>query len=647
MNAVNYLELSKDQLLSCQAELQKKYEDYVNQKLKLDMSRGKPAGTQLDLVNGILDTLDSYITADGTDARNYGLLDGIPEAKKLFSDLLGISVEKIIIGGNSSLNMMYDTIVRHYIFGTQGHTPWKNLPNVKFLCPAPGYDRHFAICEDLGIEMITVPMLDDGPDMDLIEKLVANDDSIKGIWCVPLYSNPQGICYSNRVVERLASMKTAAPDFRIFWDNAYGVHHIYAEEKLADIFACAEKAGNPDRPIYFFSTSKITYPGAGIALEASSLSNIREYKKHMGIQTIGPDKLNQLRTVRYLKDAEGVRSHMRKLAGELKPKFDIVLNTLDRELCGSGLATWTTPKGGYFIAVDTLDNCARETIALAKNAGVTLTSAGAAFPYKKDPRDRNIRIAPTYPTVDELRKAIELFCVCVKLAGVQKLFYPEVKRNRLLQRSFCGRNPLDTRIKRHRHTESAGKAFEHRFKHVMGLTGIQSPDMQIHPAGIGKRAEEFTEQRNIKFADVLCGSRNIIHQIRPAGKIKRNQRQHFVHRQDHMSVTCDPRLVAESIGDRLAESEPGILHRVMAVNFQIAFHTNFKIEFSVLCKQGQHVIHERDPRGNRGGSLSVQINGNCNIGFFGFTDHFCFSHVKSPVLWKNVPLKSQKSIVNL
>ena len=264
-------------------------------------------------------------------------------------------------------------------------------------------------------------MLADGPDMDMVEKLAAEDDAIKGIWCVPLYSNPQGVCYSDRTVERLASMKTAAPDFRIFWDNAYGVHHIYSEEKLADIFALCEKAGNPDRPIYFFSTSKITFPGAGIALEASSLANVREYKKHMGVQTIGPDKLNQLRTVRYLKDAEGVRKHMRELAKELKPKFDIVLTTLNRELGGTGLATWTEPKGGYFVAIDTLDNCAKETVALAKNAGVKLTDAGATFPYKKDPRDRNIRIAPTYPTINELRQAIELFCVCVKLAGVNKL----------------------------------------------------------------------------------------------------------------------------------------------------------------------------------------------------------------------------------
>ena len=420
MNAVNYTTLSKEQLQACKAELEEEYAGYVKQNLKLDMSRGKPAGTQLDLTNGVLDALDNYKTADGTDARNYGLLDGIPEAKALFSELLNIPKEKLIIGGNSSLNMMYDSVVRLYIFGTHGHTPWGKLLKIKFLCPSPGYDRHFGICEDLGIEMITIPMLEDGPDMDMVEKLAAEDDLVKGIWCVPLYSNPQGICYSDKVVERLASMK-AAPDFRIFWDNAYGVHHIYSEEKVADIFEACEKAGNPDRPIYFFSTSKITFPGAGVALLASSVSNIAEIKKHMSIQTIGPDKLNQLRTIRYLKNAEGVREHMKKLAAELRPKFDIVLNTLQRELGGTGLATWTKPKGGYFIAIDTLDNCAKETVDLAKKAGVVLTGAGATFPYKRDPRDRNIRIAPTYPTVGELQKAIELFCVCVKLAGVNKL----------------------------------------------------------------------------------------------------------------------------------------------------------------------------------------------------------------------------------
>lgn len=414
--------LPKERLEQCKAELEQTYAEYKARNLKLDMSRGKPSGRQLDLTNGILDKLDKYMTEDGIDARNYGGLEGIPEARRLFSELLGIPVEKIIIGGNSSLNLMYDAIVRLLLFGTQGHTPWSKVPGgVTFLCPSPGYDRHFSVCEDLGIRMIPVPMTPTGPDMDLVEKLAAEDESVKGIWCVPLYSNPQGICYSDETVDRLASMKTAAADFRIFWDNAYGVHHIFRERKLKDIFSACEAAGNPDRVIYFFSTSKITFPGAGVALLASSPANVAEIKKHMGMQTIGHDKLNQLRTVRYLKDAEGIRKHMKRLAEELKPKFNIVLETLDRELKGSGLAEWTHPDGGYFIAIDTLPGCAKATVALAKEAGVVLTGAGATFPYKKDPLDRNIRIAPTYPTLDELKTAIELFCVCVKLAGTRKL----------------------------------------------------------------------------------------------------------------------------------------------------------------------------------------------------------------------------------
>lgn len=412
---------SKVKLLALKEDLEKQYADFQAQNLKLDMSRGKPAGTQLDLTNGILFTLTKYITEDGVDARNYGGLDGIPEAKKLFSGLLDIPTEKIIIGGNSSLNLMYDTMVRFMLFGTGGNTPWSKLDKVKFLCPSPGYDRHFGICEDLGIEMITIPMTEHGPDMDLVEKLAAEDPAIKGIWCVPLYSNPQGIIYSDETVDRLGSMKTAAPDFRIMWDNAYGVHHIYTENKVKDIFAVCEKAGNPNRVFYFFSTSKITFPGAGVALLASSPENIVEIKKHMGMQTIGHDKLNQLRTVTYLKNPEGVRDHMAKLAAELRPKFDVVLETLDRELAGTGLAKWTKPQGGYFVAIDTLPGCAKATVALAKAAGVTMTGAGATFPYKKDPNDTNIRIAPTYPTYDELKIAIALFCVCVKLAGVNKL----------------------------------------------------------------------------------------------------------------------------------------------------------------------------------------------------------------------------------
>ena len=418
---LNYIDCSKEKLLEEKALLEKTYEGYVSQHLKLDMSRGKPAGTQLDLNNDILKSLDTYITKEGLDARNYGVLDGIPEAKKLFSDLLGIREGQIIIGGNSSLNLMYDTFVRLFLFGTRGNTPWCKLDKVKFLCPSPGYDRHFAICEALGIEMITVSMYEEGPDMDYVESLVKEDDSIKGIWCVPLYSNPQGICYSDETVERLAKMETAAKDFRIFWDNAYGVHHIYEEKQLKDIFEVAKAFGHEDRVYYFFSTSKITFPGAGVALMAASDANIAEIKKHMGVQTIGHDKLNQLRTVHYFKDADGIRRHMKKLGDELRPKFDIVLTTLEKELAGTGLLSWRKPNGGYFVAVDTLEGCAKETVALAKKAGVTLTGAGATFPYGNDPKDQNIRLAPSYPTLEELKVAIELFCVCVKLAGVNKL----------------------------------------------------------------------------------------------------------------------------------------------------------------------------------------------------------------------------------
>ena len=417
----NYSEQPAERLKKIQADLERQYAGYQARSLKLDMSRGKPSGSQLDLTNGILDRLDGYMVEGGIDARNYGCLEGIHEARKLFSELLGIPRDRLMIGGNSSLNMMYDTIVRHWVFGTHGYTPWGRLPVVKFLCPCPGYDRHFAICEDLGIEMIPVPMTANGPDMDMVEQIAGSDDAVKGIWCVPLYSNPQGVCYSDETVDRLASMRTAAPDFRIFWDNAYGVHHIYEECKLKDIFASAEAAGNPERVYYFFSTSKITFPGAGVALLATGPGNFAELKHHMSIQTIGPDKLNQLRTVRYLKSAEGVREHMRVLARELRPKFDLVLDTLERELGGTGLASWIRPKGGYFIALDTLPGCATTVIGLAKDAGVKLTGPGSTFPLHHDPLDRNIRIAPSYPPLDELKTAIELFCVCVKLAGIRKL----------------------------------------------------------------------------------------------------------------------------------------------------------------------------------------------------------------------------------
>lgn len=414
-------EMTREELKQLKEELLKQYEEFKAQGLKLDMSRGKPAASQLDLTNGLFSALDDYHTESGLDARNYGVLDGIPEAKKLFSDLLGIPAEKIIVGGSSSLNLMYDALTRLMLFGTQGEKPWKDVPGIKWLCPSPGYDRHFAVTQDMGIEMISVPMKADGPDMDVVEKLVAEDETIKGMWCVPLHSNPLGACCSDETVDRLASMKTAAKDFRIFWDNAYGVHHIYEDVPLKDIFEAAAACGNEDRILSFFSTSKITFPGAGVAILASSLSNIAEIKKHMTIQTIGFDKLNQLRHVKYFKNAEGIRAHMKKLGEALKPKFDMVLNTLEAELGGTGLASWVEPKGGYFVALDTLPGCAKKTVALAKEAGVTMTGAGATWPYGKDPKDSNIRIAPTFPTLEELDKAIRLFCLCVKLAGVEKV----------------------------------------------------------------------------------------------------------------------------------------------------------------------------------------------------------------------------------
>lgn len=416
---------SSEDLSALLNDLEVQYKEAQAQNLKLNMARGKPATTQLNLSNALLDKMESYTLADGTDARNYGILDGIPECKKLFGELLGINPDQIIIGGNASLNVMFDTLSFLCLFGTGGCEPWiyskHNGNPVKFLCPVPGYDRHFTICEELGIEMITVPLNEDGPDMDIVKKLVSEDESIKGIWCVPLHSNPQGVCYSDEVVEQLASMETAAKDFRIFWDNAYGVHHIYEDVALKDIIKECEKCGNPDRVYYFFSTSKISFPGAGIALVASSPANIKELKGHMSAQTIGHDKLNQLRHVQFFKTPESIRAHMKKLAEELKPKFDMVLDKLDETLSGSGLASWSNPKGGYFVSLDTLPGCAKRTVELAKNAGVTLTGAGATYPYGKDPKDSNIRIAPTYPTIDELEKAMDIFTLCVKIAGIEKL----------------------------------------------------------------------------------------------------------------------------------------------------------------------------------------------------------------------------------
>lgn len=405
--------------------LQEEYKEISVQNLSLNMARGKPSPQQLDLSNELLGTLDDYTLADGTDARNYGILDGIPECKDLFARLLDLKADQIIIGGNSSLNLMFDTIASLCLFGTGGEKPWQYYrfegTPVKFLCPVPGYDRHFTICQELGIEMIPVPLLEDGPDMDTVERLVSEDPLIKGIWCVPLHSNPEGVCYSDKVVEQLASMKTAAPDFRIFWDNAYGIHHIYEDVPLKNILTACEASGNPDRAYYFFSTSKITFPGAGVSLVSTGNGNIAELKKHMSAQTISHDKLNQLRHVRFFKNPENVKKHMALHAESLKPKFEMVIDKLESQLKDSGLARWCTPKGGYFISVYTLPGCAKRTVELAKNAGVILTGAGATYPYGQDPDDSNIRIAPSYPTLDELESAMDIFILCLKIAGFEKL----------------------------------------------------------------------------------------------------------------------------------------------------------------------------------------------------------------------------------
>lgn len=417
----DFTKMSQAELAAAGRELEERYAEYQVRKLKLNMARGKPGAEQLDISDAILESVNPKTAADGTDCRNYGCLEGLPEMRSFFGEVLGIAPDNIIVGGNSSLNLMYDAMSRLMLFGTQGNTPWSRLPKVKFLCPAPGYDRHFAVTQEFGIEMITVPMTDNGPDMDMVEEIVKSDPAVKGIWCVPLYSNPEGVVYSDETVTRLGSMECAAPDFRIFWDNAYGVHHLYEPVVLKDIFKVCDEAGHSDRVLYFFSTSKITYPGAGVSMVASSPANCAEILKHMTIQTIGHDKLNQLRTLQFLKDADGLRKQMEKQAGLLRPKFELVLNTLEKELGGTGLAQWKTPRGGYFVALDTLDGCAKATVQLAREAGVTMTGAGATFPYKNDPRDRNIRIAPTYPPLEELAVAMELFCVCVKLAAVRKL----------------------------------------------------------------------------------------------------------------------------------------------------------------------------------------------------------------------------------
>ncbi len=360
---------------------------------------------------------------DGTDCRNYGVLDGIPEAKKLMADMMGTTPDHVIVYGNASLNIMYDQISRAYTHGILGNTPWCKLDKVKFLCPVPGYDRHFAITERFGIEMINIPMSESGPDMGMVEEYVSKDASVKGIWCVPKYSNPQGYTYSEETVKRMAALKPAAEDFRIFWDNAYVIHDLYDDNKdeIADIISECEKAGNPDMVFEFASTSKVSFPGSGIAALATSANNIADIKKQLTIQTIGHDKLNQLRHVRFFKDINGLKEHMRKHAEFMRPKFEAVESVLEEELGGLGIGSWTEPKGGYFISFDAMDGCAKAIVAKCKEAGVKLTGAGATFPYGKDPKDSNIRIAPSFPTPEEMKQAADLFVLCVKLVSVEKL----------------------------------------------------------------------------------------------------------------------------------------------------------------------------------------------------------------------------------
>lgn len=421
-----YKEMTREELLQEKAALEAKYKEFQDRGMKLDMSRGKPSKAQLDLSNGMMDVLNSssdMVCEAGVDCRNYGIMDGIPEARQLLADMSEVPEKNIQIYGNSSLNVMFDTVARAMTMGVCGHTPWGKLDKVKFLCPVPGYDRHFGITEFFGIEMINVPLLPTGPDMDMVEKLVSEDESVKGIWCVPKYSNPQGYSYSDEVVRRFAALTPAAEDFRIFWDNAYSVHHLYEDKRdeILEILEECAKAGHPDMVFKFTSTSKISFPGSGVAAIATSDANMADIRKYMVVQTIGHDKLNQLRHVRFFRDRYGVEAQMRRHADILRPKFEMVEQTLEDELGGLEIGTWTKPLGGYFISFDALEGCAKAIVAKAKEAGVVMTGAGATFPYGKDPKDSNIRIAPSYPTVEELAVAAKLFALCVKLVSVEKI----------------------------------------------------------------------------------------------------------------------------------------------------------------------------------------------------------------------------------
>ena len=421
-----YKDLSKEELLKIKAELEAQFEEAKGKGLKLDMSRGKPSTAQLNLSMEMMDVLGSnsdLVCEEGVDCRNYGVLDGIKEAKQLLADMMEVPKDNIVIFGNSSLNIMFDQISRCMTHGVMGSTPWCKLDKVKFLCPVPGYDRHFAITEYFGIEMINVPMTPTGPDMDMVEELVSTDPAIKGIWCIPKYSNPQGITYSDETVHRFAALKPAAEDFRIFWDNAYGIHHLYEDKQdyLIEILMECKKEGHPDMVYKFASTSKISFPGSGISAIAASDANLVEIRKQMRYQTIGHDKLNQLRHARYFKTIHGMVQHMKRHADILRPKFDLVLDVLAKEIEPLGIGSWIAPRGGYFISFDSMEGCAKKIVAKAKEAGLILTNAGSAFPYGKDPKDTNIRIAPSYPTLEDLKQAMEIFTLSIKLVSIEKL----------------------------------------------------------------------------------------------------------------------------------------------------------------------------------------------------------------------------------
>lgn len=421
-----YSEMSREELLELKSQLEAEFEDVKGKGLKLDMSRGKPAADQLDLGKELLDIVngESDMKAEnGLDTRNYGGPEGIPEAKALMAEMVGTKPENVIVFGNSSLNIMFDTVSRAMTHGIMGNTPWAKLDHFKFLCPAPGYDRHFRVTEYFGAELVTIPMLEDGPDMDMVEKIVSEDASVKGIWCIPKYSNPTGAVYSDEVVRRFANLKPAAKDFRIFWDNAYCVHDLYEDNQpqILDILSECEKAGNPDMVFEFASTSKVSFAGGGISMMAASPANLAEVKKHMSTQTIGHDKVNQLRHARYFKNMDGIKAHMMKHAASLRPKFEAVLNVLESDLGGLGIGTWTKPLGGYFISFDAMEGCAKAIVAKAKEAGLVMTGAGATYPYGNDPKDSNIRIAPSYPTPEELAVAGKVFVLSVKLVSVDKL----------------------------------------------------------------------------------------------------------------------------------------------------------------------------------------------------------------------------------